>query len=78
MCAGRKEARAVGEGLPEVTPTLGIKLASLAVHAQEMAGPGGHAFDRVAIDGLLADPEVQQYLAALDKLALLPRARDHA
>lgn len=62
--------------LPEVTPTVGIKLASIAVHAREGASAKGHALDWAAVDGLIADPEVQTYLAALDKLALLPKVRD--
>lgn len=61
--------------LPDVTPTLGVKLASIAAHAKEAFGPTGHAHDRVAIEALLIDPEVNKYLEALDKLALLPKPR---
>lgn len=55
--------------------SVGIKLASLAVHAEELLAPGGHGFDRVAIEGLLQDPEVVAYLDLLRPLALLPEKR---
>lgn len=62
-------------GLPEVTPTVGIKLASLAVHAEEAASSNGHEFDLQAIFLLLADPEVVDYMDELRNLALLPVPR---
>lgn len=56
-------------------PSLLVKLGSIAVHAEEYLSPKGHDFDRVALDQLLADPEVQVWRAQMDKLAMLPRKR---
>lgn len=55
--------------------TLLIKLGSLAVHVEEMLSSQGHPFDRDVIFQLLADPEVKDWLAAMDRLALLPKKR---
>lgn len=38
------------------------KLASIAAHAQEGLGPGGHEFDFVALRQLMADAEVKAWL----------------
>lgn len=60
----------------EPSVSVAVKLASLAVHAQEMLSSGGHHFDQVAIEGLLSDPEIVAYLALLRGMALLPVVRD--
>lgn len=57
------------------TTTLLVKLGSLIVHYEEMNSPGGHGFDKAAIDNLRADPEVAEWFAAMDKLAMLPKKR---
>jgi hypothetical protein len=75
---------------PTREPSLGvaIKLASLAVHAEELLAPGGHPADRQArrrrierlqlrIQSLLTDPEVAAYLAELENAGLLPVKRTH-
>lgn len=58
-------------------PTLGvlIKLGSIAVHADELLSPDGHIFDKSAIQSLLNDPEVKEWIAAGTKLAFLPVKR---
>lgn len=58
-------------------PNMGvaIKLASIAVHADELTSPDGHPFDAEAIRVLLADPELVAYLDTLRPLALLPEKR---
>lgn len=64
--------------LGELRPSLavGLKLASLAVHADELLSAGGSVeFDGAAIRGLLADPDVAAYLALLEPHALLPKRR---
>lgn len=61
--------------LPIPAPQVAIALASVAVHAQEAMGPGGHDFDRLAIEAALQTPGVSAYLAELEALALLPRVR---
>lgn len=51
------------------------KLGSLAVHIDEFLSAGGHPFDRQAIEILLNDEELKQWIAAMDKMALLPKKR---
>lgn len=56
--------------------SVGILLASLAVHVEELMSPTGNAeFDGVAIRGILANPEVKAYLDTLRPLSLLPEKR---
>lgn len=52
-----------------------VKLGSIAVHAEELTQPGAHSLDLAALRGLLNDPEVREWLAAADALALLPIKR---
>jgi hypothetical protein len=66
----------------DITPSHGaaIKLASIAVHADEMID-GLHAGtvqmeDEIAIRSLLSDHEVMAYMLKLGKLGLLPVKRD--
>lgn len=61
--------------LPKFPTALVAKLASIAVHANEMLSPGGHDFDRIAIRSLLDDPEVRVFLAHPAMQAFLPRKR---
>lgn len=58
-----------------LTMSQGIKLASIAVHAEEMLSIGGHDFDRQAILGLLQDPEVRAILDAKENAVFLPVKR---
>jgi hypothetical protein len=51
------------------------KLGAIAVHVEEMLSIGGHNVDRIAIGSLLEDPEVHDWLAAMEKTALLPLKR---
>ena len=57
------------------SPSVLVKLGSLAIHAEEMMSPSGHRFDKIALEGLLRDPEVREWLAEMDKLAFLPKKR---
>lgn len=45
-------------------PSLGLlsKLGSIAVHADEMISAKGHPYDRAALEQLLVDPEVRQWI----------------
>lgn len=56
-------------------PSLSLlaKLGSVAVHADELLSPNGHAFDRSALQQLLRDPEVMAWIK--DMGPLLPRKR---
>jgi len=51
------------------------KLGSIAVHAEEILSPGGHAADRFALQALFNDPEVKEWLKQMDSLAMIPRKR---
>lgn len=42
--------------------TLLSKLGSIAIHAEEMLSPKGHEFARIALEGLLKDAEVLEWL----------------
>lgn len=62
---------------PCLSPSAGLlaKLGSIAVHAEEFLSPTSHAFDKHALESLLNDVEVKAWLAAMDKLAMLPKKR---
>ncbi len=62
-------------GKQEVTIGTIVKLASIAVHAEDLLSPDGHHFDRLAIESLLKDEEVVSLLATMDDLALAPKKR---
>lgn len=51
------------------------KLGSIVVHLEELNGPGAHHFDKVAMDQLLNDPEVREWVKQMDSMAMLPRKR---
>jgi hypothetical protein len=59
----------------EPSSRLLCKLGSIIVHAEELASPDGHLFDKVALEQLLADPEVIAWREAMTSLALLPQKR---
>jgi len=63
---------------PELTPPIPllVKLGSIAVHVDEMLSVHGHEFDKVALQQLLADAEVKEWIAAMTKLAMLPVKRN--
>src|SRR3546814_19013332 len=52
------------------SPQLLCKLGSVIVHADEMTGPGAHEYDRVSFETVLKDPEVQAWIAAMNKMAM--------
>ncbi len=52
-----------------------VKLGSLIVHYDECKSGDGHAFDVAAINSLLSDPEVEEWIRGMDKLSLLPKNR---
>lgn len=57
------------------TPTLLCKLGSIIVHVDELHSPGGHGYDKIALEQLLADPEVTEWMKAMDGMAMLPKKR---
>ena len=56
-----------------LTPALAAKLAAVVVHAREMVSQGGHEFDRVALQSVASDPEVQDWIQRCGPLAPRPR-----
>ncbi len=52
-----------------------VKLGSIAVHAEELLGPGSHPYAVSAIRDLLAYPDVVKWRLKMDKLGLLPKQR---
>jgi hypothetical protein len=50
-----------------LTPSVSLlsKIGSIAVHSEELLSSGGHAFDKIAIEQLLRDPEVREWLRAM-------------
>jgi preprotein translocase subunit YajC len=61
--------------LSDVSASLLVKLGSIAVHADEMMSPQGHMVDKYALKTLLEDKEVTEWLASMNKLAMLPVKR---
>ncbi len=57
------------------TPALLCKLGSILVHIEECYSTDGHAFDAVATEQLLTDPDVVEWRAAMDAMGMLPRKR---
>ena len=55
--------------------TLLVKLGSIAIHIEELASPSGHHFDKIAVASLLNDPEVKDWLAQMNAMAMIPRKR---
>ena len=45
------------------------------IHVEEMLSLQGHAFDKAALQTLQEDPAVKEWLAAMDKMAMLPKKR---
>ena len=56
-------------------PSLLAKLGSIAVHVEEFLSSDGHVFDRAALDRLLEDAEVRNWLSQMEKFALVPKKR---
>lgn len=63
-----------GTGNIRLPLSLAAKLGSIIVHAEEHAATG-HPFDKVALDSALSDPEVIEFMRALEGLGLVPVKR---
>lgn len=57
------------------SPALLCKLASIAVHADELVSPDGHEFDGIALVCSLNDTEVSIWLAGMVKAGMAPVKR---
>lgn len=64
-------------GITPQEPEFGllVKLGSIVRHAEEAASDEGHPFDTIAVKTLLEDPDVVEWMAAMDRLGLLPVKR---
>jgi hypothetical protein len=57
------------------TPGLLCKIVSVIVHADELREPGAHEFDKVALEKVLDDPEVKEWVEAMTKAGFAPIKR---
>lgn len=57
------------------SPALLAKLGSIFVHVVELLSDDGHAFDRVALNTVVQDEEVKEWLAAMQAMAMVPLRR---
>ena len=57
------------------SPALLCKLASVAVHADEMISPTGHDFDRHALLSASGDAEVKEWLKQMTAMGMAPVKR---
>lgn len=58
------------------SPGLLAKLGSIIVHADEGIGPHGHEFDMQAMRSGLSDPDVKDWLHAMELMAMVPKQRN--
>lgn len=58
-------------------PSAGLlaKLGSIAIHAEELLSPTGHVMDKAALESVLTDPEVTEWLDGMSAMAMLPVKR---
>lgn len=52
-----------------------IKLGSIIVHQEELLSPGGHEYDKHALETVRNDPEVIEWIEQMTKMAFLPVKR---
>ena len=56
--------------------TVLVALGSLAVHIEEFLSPTGHPHDRIAIESILSQADVREWLAEMERMAFLPVKRE--
>lgn len=58
-------------------PSVGVlvKLGSIIVHMEEAMSDKAHRFDISALESCLNDPEVKEWVKAMDAMAFLPLKR---
>ena len=58
-----------------IKPTLSLlcKIGSILVHLEEMLSAKGHAFDKIAMEQLLNDPEVKAWMSVMGPFLPLKR-----
>jgi hypothetical protein len=66
----------MSDPLKDLSPALLAKIGSIVGHVEELRSPGGsEQFDGAAIDALLRDPEVVEWLKAMRAIAFVPQPR---
>jgi ribosome biogenesis GTPase A len=68
------EVKMTTQNIIPLTSTL-CKLGSIVVHVQEILSKKGHNFDVLALQDLVNDAEVNQWLEEMNRLALVPVKR---
>lgn len=63
------------EGTLNPSLTLLCKLASIVVHIEEKESANGHAYDKVALDSALNDPEVKLWVEQMTSFGFAPVKR---
>lgn len=58
------------------SPALLCKLASIAVHSDEMLSPHGHHFDKQALQSAIGDTEVAAWLKQMTAMGMAPVKRN--
>lgn len=60
-----------------LNPSLALlcKIGSIIVHVEELHNGNGHAYDKAALDQLLADPEFVEWRQAMSSGGFLPVKR---
>lgn len=69
------KSEVLNEELVAVSLALRVKLGSLIVHLEEYWSASGHVFDKVAVEELLRDVEVREFVRAMGHSGLLPVKR---
>ena len=60
----------------DLKASLACKLASIVVHSDEFLSSDGHIFDKIALQQLLADNEVQTWIQHMGNFAPVKRRRN--
>lgn len=58
------------------TPQLLIKLGSIITHYKEYLSPDGRALDLDAVNALMDNEDVKEWMVGMDEMAFLPKMRN--
>jgi len=61
-------------------PSLALlaKLSAVVVHLEEWLSEDGHPNEKIALDGVLYDPEVQEWVREMEARTLAPLKRSYS
>ena len=60
----------------QLTPSLACKLASVVVHTEEGLSQEGHPFDLEALNAMVKDAEVKEWISGMQEASLAPLPRN--